>query len=156
MKGSALVEAMSPVGLTFYARTCGWTLARAHARSGDPVALSEYLGDDDAFDRSITDFSERYADQNDQDFQEFVKAVRPAVLKRERAYEERASAPGKTLRTGWAGGGIGVRQECWPAIIGWFAIVLVPVIDASFHGLMLGRGNGESSPPDPGLSRREG
>ena len=48
----------------------------AHARSGDPVALSEYLGDDDAFDRSITDFSERYADQNDQDFQEFVKAVR--------------------------------------------------------------------------------
>ena len=76
MKGSALVEAMSPVGLTFYARTCGWTLARAHARSGDPVALSEYLGDDDAFDRSITDFSERYADQNDQDFQEFVKAVR--------------------------------------------------------------------------------
>lgn len=76
MKGSALVEAMSPVGLTFYARTCGWTLARAHARSGDPVALSEYLGDDDAFDRSITDFSERYADQNDQDFEEFVKAVR--------------------------------------------------------------------------------
>ena len=76
MKGSALVEAMSPLGLTFYARTCGWTLARAHARSGDPVAIAEYLGDDDAFDRSITDFSERYADQNEQDFQDFVKAVR--------------------------------------------------------------------------------
>jgi uncharacterized protein (DUF2252 family) len=76
MKGSALVEAMAPVGLTFYARTCGWTLARAHARSGDPVAIAEYLGDDDAFDRSITDFSERYAGQNEQDFQEFVKAVR--------------------------------------------------------------------------------
>ncbi len=76
MKGSALVEAMSPLGLTFYARTCGWTLARAHARSGDPVAICEYLGDDDAFDRSITDFSERYADQNEQDFQDFVKAVR--------------------------------------------------------------------------------
>ncbi len=76
MKGSALVEAMSPLGLTFYARICGWTLARAHARSGDPVALSEYLGDDDAFDRSITDFSQRYADQNEQDFQDFVKAVR--------------------------------------------------------------------------------
>ena len=76
MKGSALVEAMSPLGLTFYARTCGWTLARAHARSGDPVAIAEYLGDDDAFDRSITDFSERYAGQNEQDFQEFVKAVR--------------------------------------------------------------------------------
>ena len=51
MKGSALVEAMSPLGLTFYARICGWTLARAHARSGDPVAISEYLGDDDEFDR---------------------------------------------------------------------------------------------------------
>ena len=76
MKGSALVEAMTPVGLTFYARICGWTLARAHARSGDPVAICEYLGGDDAFDRSITDFSERYADQNEQDFEEFVKAVR--------------------------------------------------------------------------------
>jgi hypothetical protein len=76
MKGSALVEAMSPLGLTFYARICGWTLARAHARSGDPLAIAEYLGDDDAFDRSITDFSERYADQNEQDFQDFVKAVR--------------------------------------------------------------------------------
>jgi uncharacterized protein (DUF2252 family) len=76
MKGSALVEAMSPLGLTFYARTCGWTLARAHARSGDPVAIAEYLGDDDAFDRSITDFSERYAEQNEQDFHDFVKAVR--------------------------------------------------------------------------------
>ena len=80
MKGSALVEAMSPLGLTFYARICGWTLARAHARSGDPVAISEYLGDDDAFDQSITDFSERYADQNDQDFQDFVKAVRSGRL----------------------------------------------------------------------------
>ena len=76
MKGSALVEAMSPLGLELYARICGWTLARAHARSGDPLAICEYLGDDDAFDRSITQFSERYADQNEQDFQEFVKAVR--------------------------------------------------------------------------------
>ena len=76
MKGSVLVEAMVPLGLTLYARTCGWTLARAHARSGDPVAIAEYLGDDDGFDRSITDFSERYADQNEQDFQDFVKAVR--------------------------------------------------------------------------------
>ena len=80
MKGSALVEAMSPLGLTVYARICGWTLARAHARSGDPVAISEYLGDDDAFDQSITNFSERYADQNEQDFQEFVTAVRSGRL----------------------------------------------------------------------------
>jgi uncharacterized protein (DUF2252 family) len=75
MKGSALVESMAPVALAFYARTCGWTLARAHARSGDPVAIAEYLGDSDAFDQSITDFSQRYADQNERDFQEFAQAV---------------------------------------------------------------------------------
>ena len=50
MKGSALVEQMRPLGLTFYAGICGWTLARAHARSGDPVAIAAYLGDSDAFD----------------------------------------------------------------------------------------------------------
>ena len=80
MKGSAVVEAMIPAGLTLYARLCGWTLARAHARSGDPVAIAQYLGDGDAFDRSITDFSDRYADQNEQDFQQFVKAVRTGRL----------------------------------------------------------------------------
>jgi uncharacterized protein (DUF2252 family) len=80
MKGSAEVELMTPVGLTIYGRICGWTLARAHARSGDPVAISAYLGSSDAFDKSITDFSERYADQNDQDFDQFVKAVRSGRL----------------------------------------------------------------------------
>jgi uncharacterized protein (DUF2252 family) len=80
MKGSALVELMAPVTLTHYARMCGWTLARAHARSGDPVAMAAYLGPDDAFDQSITDFSERYADQNEQDYNEFVKAIRSGRL----------------------------------------------------------------------------
>jgi uncharacterized protein (DUF2252 family) len=80
MKGSVLVEAMIPTGLTYYGRICGWTLARAHARSGDPVAMAEYLGEDDEFDRSITDFSERYADQNEQDYQQFVNTVRSGRL----------------------------------------------------------------------------
>jgi uncharacterized protein (DUF2252 family) len=80
MKGSALVEVMTPLGLAFYARTCGWTLARAHARSGDPVAIAEYLGQDDAFDQSITDFSKRYANQNEQDYQEFLEAIRSGRL----------------------------------------------------------------------------
>jgi predicted alpha/beta hydrolase len=80
MKGSVDVELVKPVGLTFYARTCGWTLARAHARSGDPVAIAAYLGDSDAFDKSVTDFSERYADQNEQDYQQFVNAVRSGKL----------------------------------------------------------------------------
>jgi uncharacterized protein (DUF2252 family) len=80
MKGSALVEAMVPLGLTYYAHICGWTLARAHARSGDPVAIAEYLGTSDAFDTSITDFSERYADQNERDYTEFVNAVKSGRL----------------------------------------------------------------------------
>ena len=80
MKGSALVEAMAPPALTFYAGICGWTLARAHARSGDPVAIAEYLGSSDAFDQSITDFSQRYADQNEQDYQDFLKAVKSGRL----------------------------------------------------------------------------
>jgi uncharacterized protein (DUF2252 family) len=80
MKGSIEAETLLPMGLSFYARTCGWTLARAHARSGDPVAIAEYLGASDAFDRSITDFSLAYADQNEQDFQEFVNAVQSGRL----------------------------------------------------------------------------
>ena len=80
MKGSAVVESMIPLGLTFYARMCGWTLARAHARSGDPVAIAEYLGETDAFDKSITDFSERYADQNERDYEQFVNAVNSGRL----------------------------------------------------------------------------
>jgi hypothetical protein len=59
VKGSTLVETMIPAALTLYARICGWTLPRAHARSGDPVAMAQYLGDGDAFDRSVTDFSAR-------------------------------------------------------------------------------------------------
>jgi uncharacterized protein (DUF2252 family) len=80
MKGSADVESMTPLTLTFYAWTCGWTLARAHARSGDPVAIAAYLGEGDEFDRSITDFSQRYADQNERDYQQLVKAIRSGRL----------------------------------------------------------------------------
>ena len=75
MKGSVDVETMAPVGLNLYAGLCGWTLARAHARSGDPIAIAEYLGEDDQFDRSIADFSKRYADQNERDYQAFADAV---------------------------------------------------------------------------------
>jgi uncharacterized protein (DUF2252 family) len=75
MKGSAVVEAMRPAELAFYARICGQTLARAHARSGDPIALAAYLGKKDRFDQSIANFSERYADENEQDYQAFAEAV---------------------------------------------------------------------------------
>jgi len=75
MKASALVDTMSATGLDLYAGLCGWTLARAHARSGDTVAIAAYLGDGDTFDTSITDFSQRYADQNEQDYQALVTAI---------------------------------------------------------------------------------
>jgi uncharacterized protein (DUF2252 family) len=80
MKGSADVESLSAAALAFYARQCGWTLARAQARSGDPIAITAYLGKGDGFDQSITDFSDRYADQNDKDFQAFTKAIRSGRL----------------------------------------------------------------------------
>ena len=76
MKASADVEAMAPVALSFYAGICGWTLARAHARSGDPIAIAEYLGEDDQFDRSISDFAKRYGDQNERDYQAITEAIR--------------------------------------------------------------------------------
>jgi len=75
MKGSAVVETMTPVAMRFYAQICGWTLERAHARSGDPIAIAEYLGQNDAFDKAIADFSSRYADQNQRDYDTFVKAI---------------------------------------------------------------------------------
>ena len=75
MKGSADVESLSPAALAFYAHWCGWTLARAHARSGDPIAIAAYLGESDAFDNSITDFGERYADQNERDYRAFTNAI---------------------------------------------------------------------------------
>ena len=80
MKGSADVESMVPFGLTFYARQCGWTLARAHARSGDPVAISAYLGKSDKFDQAMTDFAERYADQNERDYEAFIEAIHAGRL----------------------------------------------------------------------------
>ena len=80
MKGSAVIESMPPVTLEFYAGLCGWTLARGHARSGDPVAIAAYLGKRDRFDRAIADFSRRYADQNEADFEAFVGAVRSGRL----------------------------------------------------------------------------
>ena len=80
MKGSAVIEAMVPDALRFYGRICGHTLARAHARSGDPIAIAAYLGKKDRFDRSITDFSERYADQNDRDYENFTGAIKSGRL----------------------------------------------------------------------------
>jgi sugar/nucleoside kinase (ribokinase family) len=80
MKGSADVESLQAFGLEFYGRLCGWTLARAHARSGDQVAMAAYLGKNDRFDVAMTDFSERYADQNERDYEAFLAAIKSGRL----------------------------------------------------------------------------
>ena len=75
-KFSVPIEMMLPEGLTLYARLCGWTLARAHARSGDRIALAAYLGGSDTFDQAIADFAETYADQNELDYAALQAAVK--------------------------------------------------------------------------------
>ncbi|HJY43829.1 MAG TPA: DUF2252 domain-containing protein [Propionibacteriaceae bacterium] len=74
-KGSAVIEAMKPSAMTAYAGLCGWTLARAHARSGDAAAIANYLGTSDKFDRAMAAFAEIYADQNERDYATLKAAV---------------------------------------------------------------------------------
>jgi uncharacterized protein (DUF2252 family) len=74
-KGSAEVELMDAATLETYGRICGWTLARAHARSGDRIAMAAYLGNGEAFDRAMASFSETYADQNERDYRALQKAA---------------------------------------------------------------------------------
>jgi hypothetical protein len=74
-KGSADVDTMLAPGAALYSRLCGATLARAHARWGDRIAIASYLGKGDAFDRAIADFSATYADQNERDYAAFSAAV---------------------------------------------------------------------------------
>ena len=79
-KGSADVDNMLVPGAALYARLCAATLARAHARWGDRIAIASYLGNGDAFDRAIADFSAVYADQNEKDYEAFEAAVRSGRL----------------------------------------------------------------------------
>jgi uncharacterized protein (DUF2252 family) len=74
-KTSVDIETILPRGLELYAQACGWTLARAHARSGDRIAIAAYLGKGDVFDRAVTDFAEAYADLNERDYTTLVEAA---------------------------------------------------------------------------------
>ena len=74
-KGSALVETMNPPVMTVYAEVCGRALAKAHARSGDAIAIAGYLGAGDSFDRALASFAEAYADQNERDYDALREAV---------------------------------------------------------------------------------
>ena len=79
-KGSADVDRLRVAGATLYARLCGATLARAHARWGDRIAIAAYLGKGDTFERAMADFSAAYADQNERDYDAFAAAVRSGRL----------------------------------------------------------------------------
>jgi hypothetical protein len=75
MKGSVDTATLRAPGMGFYGGLCGWSLATAHARSGDAVAISSYLGTSDTFDGAVADFAEAYADQNETDYAAFVAAI---------------------------------------------------------------------------------
>lgn len=79
-KRSVEIETLPPEGLEIYGRVCGWTLARAHARSGDPIAIGAYLGKGESFDNAIADFSERYADQNELDYGALADAAKSGQI----------------------------------------------------------------------------
>ena len=69
--------------MSVYGRLCGWTLARAHARSGDRVAIGAYLGKSDVFDRALATFTERYADQTERDHEALAQAVSQGRIRAE-------------------------------------------------------------------------
>jgi hypothetical protein len=83
-KGSAEIEQMTAKGMAHYGRLCGWTLARAHARSGDRVAIAAYLGKGSGFDRALVQFSRDYAEQNEHDYQALANAVKSGRIAAER------------------------------------------------------------------------
>jgi uncharacterized protein (DUF2252 family) len=83
-KFSLDIETMVPAGMRIYGAICGWTLARAHARSGDRIAIAAYLGGSDVFDRAIAEFAAAYADQNERDYEALVKAVASGRITAER------------------------------------------------------------------------
>jgi hypothetical protein len=74
-KGSVELDSMDTPGMVVYGRVCGWTLARAHARSGDRIAIASYLGGGDSFDRALLEFSTRYAERNQRDYAALEAAV---------------------------------------------------------------------------------
>jgi uncharacterized protein (DUF2252 family) len=82
-KFSLSIEAMIPRGMKSYAALCGWSLARAHARSGDRIAIASYLGRNDVFDEAVADFAATYADQNQRDYDDLVSAVKSGRIQAE-------------------------------------------------------------------------
>jgi hypothetical protein len=80
VKIKMLVQLFTPRVMQTYAEACGWCLARAHARSGEPSKITGYLGNNDIFDEAIADFAVAYADQSERDHAILTKAVRDGIL----------------------------------------------------------------------------
>jgi len=80
-KISADIDIMSPAEMLVYVKMCAWTLARAHARSGDRIAIAAYLGNNDEFEKALVEFADLYADQNERDYQVLVEAVKGGQIK---------------------------------------------------------------------------
>jgi hypothetical protein len=83
-KGSAEIERMVPEGMAQYGKLCGWTLARAHARSGGRIAIAAYLGSGSRFDRAIVDFAHAYTEQNERDYKALAAAAKSGRITAQR------------------------------------------------------------------------
>ncbi len=92
-KFSADIDAMAPSTMALYARLCGWTLARGHARSGDRIAIAAYLGSGEQFDKAIAQFAVAYADQNDRDYATVTEALQAAPAPQDVSAEQGAPGP---------------------------------------------------------------
>jgi hypothetical protein len=84
MKFSLDISIMKPIQLSRYAEVCGWTLARAHARSGDASIIYGYMGKTDTFDRAIGTFARLYTDQAKKDYEIFLNAIKSGEIKAEK------------------------------------------------------------------------
>jgi uncharacterized protein (DUF2252 family) len=98
-KGSAEVEGATPDLLDYYAQLCGMTMARGHARTGDPIAIAAYMGKGDSLDKAITEFAEAYAEQNQSDYQRFRGAIDDGRLE----YVDPATYDTKSVKVGKSG-----------------------------------------------------
>jgi uncharacterized protein (DUF2252 family) len=82
-RGQVAIETMAPTTMQAYGELCGWTVARAHARSGDRVAIAAYLGSGDAFEHAVREFTVAYADQNERDHANLVEAIKRGRIRAE-------------------------------------------------------------------------
>jgi len=108
-KGSAAIELMDPSALALYARVCGSTLAKAHARSGDAIAIASYLGTSDVFDQALSAFADAYANQNERDYDALKQAAESGRINVETGLSRQTSVRAIALTETWD-----VRQGCNP------------------------------------------